>query len=545
MKIASQTRILAVALAIATLAACVLAAINLERERGYDVPTDGIWWVEATGGLEAQRVPLDSPGHRAGIRAGDILVSIDDHPTDRLAPLVREMFHSGIWAHATYSILRPVPHADNLKGATRLDIQVILEPKDRSINKVFVLSRWSTSPSESTSSSGAGPHRSRRISTSSAWSPSSSTASSTPGELDTFDYMIYWGNMARMPAACALPPLRGQLLRQHRLGAAQPPQAPPSLSPSLYSRRLPHWPPIRCAALLVGDRDCCTIASTRSQSATSRSTTSSRRIVFRFRYRRAESALERQQLKWLTRGTLLAVLPFTLLYVIPYLADATVPSLLTKLAGLSLVLLPLTFSWAIVRYRLMDVDLIFKRGVTYTWQPLAGRPLLRRRRRSRRDVSTRASPALRVWGLLAAIIVTGIALRSSEAHDSGSCRSRLRPEALRLPRDPGRVRPQPQLADRSPRPGGLHRRAPAADPAGNSRRRLPRHRERRHHADAHFDLAASHGLTNLQAADLRTLDVRFLDFDRIGANNHIFLDNPQQVLRLPRIASATLPVAST
>ena len=28
--------------------------------------------------------------------------------------------------------------------------------------------------------------------------------------------------------------------------------------------------------------------------------------------------------------------------------------------------LPLTFSYAIVRYRLMDVDLIFKRGVTYT-----------------------------------------------------------------------------------------------------------------------------------------------------------------------------------
>ncbi len=34
-------------------------------------------------------------------------------------------------------------------------------------------------------------------------------------------------------------------------------------------------------------------------------------IVFQLRYRRAESALERQQLKWLTRGTLLAVIPFT------------------------------------------------------------------------------------------------------------------------------------------------------------------------------------------------------------------------------------------
>ncbi|MGH9670006.1 MAG: ATP-binding protein, partial [Terriglobales bacterium] len=33
---------------------------------------------------------------------------------------------------------------------------------------------------------------------------------------------------------------------------------------------------------------------------------------------------------------------------------------------LSLVFLPLTFGYAIVRYRLMDVDLIFKRGMTYT-----------------------------------------------------------------------------------------------------------------------------------------------------------------------------------
>ena len=31
-----------------------------------------------------------------------------------------------------------------------------------------------------------------------------------------------------------------------------------------------------------------------------------------------------------------------------------------------MVFLPLTFSWAIVRYRLMDTDLIFKRGVAYT-----------------------------------------------------------------------------------------------------------------------------------------------------------------------------------
>jgi PAS domain S-box-containing protein len=37
-----------------------------------------------------------------------------------------------------------------------------------------------------------------------------------------------------------------------------------------------------------------------------------------------------------------------------------------KVSVLSLVFLPLTFGYAIVRYRLMDVDLIFKRGMTYT-----------------------------------------------------------------------------------------------------------------------------------------------------------------------------------
>ncbi len=139
MKDAAQTRILAILLAVATLAACVLGAMNFQRESGFDVPTDGIWWVEADRGLKAERVPTESPGHRAGIRTGDVLVSINDQPTERLAPLVREMYRSGIWAHATYSLLRPVQPAINLNGATPLDIQVILEPKDRSISQAMRL----------------------------------------------------------------------------------------------------------------------------------------------------------------------------------------------------------------------------------------------------------------------------------------------------------------------------------------------------------------------------------------------------------------------
>src|ERR1700722_19586836 len=44
----------------------------------------------------------------------------------------------------------------------------------------------------------------------------------------------------------------------------------------------------------------------------------------------------------------------------------SLPATGMKLSVLSLGLLPLTFGYAIFRYRLMDVDLIFKRGVVYT-----------------------------------------------------------------------------------------------------------------------------------------------------------------------------------
>ncbi len=70
-------------------------------------------------------------------------------------------------------------------------------------------------------------------------------------------------------------------------------------------------------------------------------------------------------MKWVTRGTILSVAPFTLFYIIPYLSGG-VPTLGMKISVLSLVFLPLTFGYAIFRYRLMDVDLIFKRGMAYT-----------------------------------------------------------------------------------------------------------------------------------------------------------------------------------
>src|SRR5271168_27717 len=404
MKNAAQTRVLVVLLALATIAGCVLAALNFDHETSLGVPTDGIWWVEASGGLRAERVPAESPGHRAGIRTGDILVSVDDRPTPRVAALGREMFRTGVWNHATYSILRPVPQSIDLNGATRLDIQVYLGEKDRSINQglrfialvylsigIYVLFRRWTAP------------KSIHFYVFCLASFVLYSFRST-GELGIAD----WGNMV----AQALQPA----LFLHFAVSFSDNYA--SDQRNRFKRRL------ICALLYVPGVFLLGLQYTAIHFWSATEVLLHRldqislgylalyyviaAVVFRFRYRRAESALERQQLKWLTRGTLLAVTPFTLLNVIPYLADWSVPAPLTKLAGLSLVILPLTFSWAIVRYRLMDVDLIFKRGVTYTLATASLVGLYFGIIALTGEIVHSRLPSLRIWGLLAGIIVTGI-----------------------------------------------------------------------------------------------------------------------------------------
>ena len=81
--------------------------------------------------------------------------------------------------------------------------------------------------------------------------------------------------------------------------------------------------------------------------------------------RQAAEPMVRQQLKWLSWGSAAALAPFAVLYAGPY-SLGMIPSLWMEFAVLSLVLLPLTFAYAVFRYRLMDVDLLFRRGVVYS-----------------------------------------------------------------------------------------------------------------------------------------------------------------------------------
>jgi PAS domain S-box-containing protein len=85
----------------------------------------------------------------------------------------------------------------------------------------------------------------------------------------------------------------------------------------------------------------------------------------------ARNTVVRQQLKWVIWGLVLAVTPFTLLYAIGFLWGAQTDPWLTNAAVLPLILIPLSFGYSVVRYRLMDVELVVRRVFVYVLTTLA------------------------------------------------------------------------------------------------------------------------------------------------------------------------------
>jgi len=250
-------------------------------------------------------------------------------------------------------------------------------------------------------------------------------------------------------------------------------------------------------------------------------------------YQRAGTPLLRQQLKWLTRGALLAVVPFTLFYAVPFLFDLRLPGAFERIAGFSIIFLPLTFSWAIVRYRLMDTDLIFKRGVAYTLATglvLGGYfgviALISE------IVHTRLPQAVREWGLgLAILVVAAIfePLKRRIQNWVDRVFDRHRYDYRKALIEFGRgLNSETDLAallnsivERLPRTMLISRVAVfMAEDGGRLR------------------LAAAHGLPHEARTALDQIGSRgalalgFLNFDQANGHTHIFLENAQQALHL-------------
>jgi two-component system, NtrC family, sensor kinase len=73
---------------------------------------------------------------------------------------------------------------------------------------------------------------------------------------------------------------------------------------------------------------------------------------------------ERKQLKWLLGGTVFGIVPFAALYAIPFILNMSMDTL-NETSVLSLGIIPITFGYAISKYRLRDVDFIFRKSIAY------------------------------------------------------------------------------------------------------------------------------------------------------------------------------------
>src|SRR5215472_9374564 len=347
-----QIRFTAVLLALLTVAAAYLAWVNFQKEREFAVPSDGVFWMGHGGALVADRVEAMGPGDKSGIRPGDRLTAVNRHSVSDMAGLTREMYRAGAWSKTTYSLVR---------DSVPLDSKVLLTPADRSLNNwlrligliylgigVYVLLRRWTAP-------GSTHFYIFCLVSFVAYS------FKYTGKLNDFDWTIYWSNIIAWVLQPALFlhfvltfPEKPRAIRQRPwlLALAYVPGI------VLLGRHIIALRLAQASGNLRWDMD-------RQEIAYGAVLFVVAAAVLTYSYRRATTTILRQQLKWVTRGTILAVVPYTLFYVVPYLMGA-LPGTGMKLSVLSLGLLPLTFGYAIFRYRLMDVDLIFKRGVVYT-----------------------------------------------------------------------------------------------------------------------------------------------------------------------------------
>ena len=338
-----------------------LAVANIHVRWTWHELEDGVFWTEIGGEITAKEVAEESPAARAGLRSGDVLLAIDEREVTSVAQITDALHQAERGDRVTYAVLR--------EGASSI-VSIPLEPvPSGSLTHFYLLSAVGIF----SLLVGAGV-RLRRPENQATLHFFWLTVAffgvmslSFAGRLDTLDWIFYWGDVAAM---LLLPPLfvHFALMFPERTDSWLRGDTGRTVLPLLY---LPAvlLGAARIAVLLSGQRQgdvvsgVITVVEQGEVLYLGASLVCGLAIMMRA-LGKVRSVTSRRQLRWIVWGTAFGAAPFVLGYGIPYaLGLPTIPGF--ELTAILLGLVPLAFASAIVRYRLMDVEVIIKRGLVY------------------------------------------------------------------------------------------------------------------------------------------------------------------------------------
>ena len=345
-----------------TLALLALGLANVVSRATSNEVEDGVLWVERAVGVVAAEVAQPSAASRADIRPGDVLIAIDNQPIDTRADVLALQNVARPGDRHTYTVLRlgaremasvslaPMPSGAGLYYYVLAAVGIFTllvgaavrarRPTDQATLHFFWLS----------------------VAFFGLFTFSFS------GRLDRVDWVFYWGDTIAM---IVLPPL----FLHFALVFPERPHMPG------YSSMLARWLPAIYlpGAVLGSTRALAVLRSGFDPEYFVRVISMLDRLEYVYlaiyfgmglailwrALSRARSVTVKRQLRWIVWGTTLGAVPFAIGYAIPF-ALGVDPSIPMGLSAVPLGFVPLAFASAIIRYRLMDVEIILKRLVIYT-----------------------------------------------------------------------------------------------------------------------------------------------------------------------------------
>jgi two-component system, NtrC family, sensor kinase len=338
-----------------------LAALNIQQRWTWSELEDGVLWKSTGGEVVASDVAAGTAASRAGIRAGDVLDAIDGVVVTRVDDVLGALHAATDGQRLKYTIVRL---------ATKQQLDIDVAPVPSSPLGLFMALAAVGIFSLLVGASVRLRRPDHQATLHFFWLTVAffgMMAFSFTGKLDPLDWTFYWGDLI---ARLLLPALflHFALVFPERPDAWVRSEAGRALVPAIY---LP--------ALLLGGVSVAGVVNgaahgdllTRVTSIVERaqlvylalSLIAGLAVMVRA-LRRVRSVTARRQLRWIVWGTALGSVPFTFGYALPF-AFGLEPVKGFEFTALLLGLIPLAFASAIVRYRLMDVEVIIKRGLVY------------------------------------------------------------------------------------------------------------------------------------------------------------------------------------